>query len=109
MVKELLCGVLLPAWPVTDEREGAGNWPVETPPTVFVAPVDIKFTPNCVDAVRSSSANFTRNRICFSAPVDVICRLLTMVLPNGVASAVARSATSLLVTVPVSDRDSRED
>ena len=80
-----------------------------TVPTVFVAPVESRFTPNCVAAERSSSANFTRNRICFSTPGAASWRLLTMVLANGAASAVARSAVSLLETWPVSERESRED
>ena len=42
------------------------NCPVLMDPMVLRAPVDTMFTPNCSALERSSSANFTRSRICFS-------------------------------------------
>src|SRR2546429_306802 len=94
---------LAPLTPDTVETVGAGNWPVVIRPGVFAAPVEIKLTANWLAAVRSSSANLTRNRICFSTAPAAIARLLTTILANGADSAVARSETSFDETLPVND------
>jgi hypothetical protein len=78
-----------PPWTVSSV--GAWNCPVLASPGVFAAPVDSRFTASEVVALRLSSANFTRSRICFSGPGGTTRRLLTTALPNGAAKAAARS------------------
>src|ERR1700734_3704112 len=84
-------------------------WPVDTPPMVLVAPVEIKLTANELAADRSSSANLMRNRICLSTGGSATWRLFTTVFAKGVASAVARSPASFVATLPVRESESRED
>ena len=60
-----------------------------------------QLTPYCSALVRSSSANLTRSRICFSIGGSPSCRLLTTFFAKGPASATARSPTSLLETMPL--------
>ena len=77
-------------------------------PIVPVAPSDAIFTPNSDALLRSSSANFTRSKICFSMPPTPSCRLFTTVLPKPAESTATRSETSLFVTVPFNEMVSLE-
>ena len=88
-------------------RRAPPNCWVPTVPRLPPAPVERKLTPNCWATVRSSSAKRTFRMICLATGAVVSARLLTTVLASGVAMASARSATSLLLTVPISVIESR--
>ncbi len=88
---------------------GAGNWPVVTRPMVLVAPVEIRLTAELRGSRPIQFGELDPQQYLLLDGRISDLRLLTTVLAKGVASAVARSAASLFVTRPVSDRESRED
>src|SRR5579863_603906 len=101
---------------VPEEVGGIATWPVKlllvncpVPDPIALPPGPAsRFTPYCSSLERSSSANFTRNRICFSAGGGGRVRLFISVLAKDAARAPALSITSLLDTDPLSVTVSRE-
>ena len=72
-------------------------------PGVFAAPVDSRLKAKELVCDRSRLANLTCRMTCFSTGPGITPRLLTTVLTSGPTSATARSATSWLDTLPLSD------